>query len=521
MTSAGNAPRDGAPELGVASDLETHVNKLELALQYGNYDEAVQLIERNVLATFYGVPSDRLKTMLEQLMKQNVDRGGVVYGMLLMFPGMDVPERQQTGVSTLGPTPEVNLMIHSLAVVAKKRLRGITHRTTEELKRLDERVHIADQLFGAIDGWGLIVPVQSGITTMLSGDFARALKYFTQAQMQPLVRSLSFFTRDAYAKAALLHATFGDEREAQTALDHAADIPRTVSWVEYLIDSTVHLTEAMLGKNGTEAAVERIDAIPLHMIGELWPYYVIALERVYERAGRHREIADRLSVLEEAPLPRVDGESVAGSVFAVARARINLRRGDIEVARELLSEADPDYIGTQLVLMQLELSQGRVQQALKIATKFGVEPAYKGLRQIAVWRYAALASVHVRAGKHEEAGLALRGMLKLPGGVRSEDAASLPALVLDFAERNIEGWPAFKREKSWLLLDVTDQQTRLSARELQVVRLLAEDATQQEIAAQLFVSLNTLKTHIKAIYRKLGVNSRRAAVLRAEKEGWI
>ena len=55
----------------------------------------------------------------------------------------------------------------------------------------------------------------------------------------------------------------------------------------------------------------------------------------------------------------------------------------------------------------------------------------------------------------------------------------------------------------------------LSSRELEVLRLLQSDLDGPDIAAELSVSLNTLRTHTKNIYAKLGVTSRRAAVRRA------
>lgn len=55
----------------------------------------------------------------------------------------------------------------------------------------------------------------------------------------------------------------------------------------------------------------------------------------------------------------------------------------------------------------------------------------------------------------------------------------------------------------------------LSARELDVLRLLATEMSGPEIARELSVSLNTLRTHTKNIYSKLGVSTRRAAVRRA------
>jgi LuxR family maltose regulon positive regulatory protein len=56
----------------------------------------------------------------------------------------------------------------------------------------------------------------------------------------------------------------------------------------------------------------------------------------------------------------------------------------------------------------------------------------------------------------------------------------------------------------------------LSGRELDVLRLLATDLDGPDIARELMVSLNTMRTHTKNIFGKLGVNNRRAAVRRAQ-----
>jgi len=61
----------------------------------------------------------------------------------------------------------------------------------------------------------------------------------------------------------------------------------------------------------------------------------------------------------------------------------------------------------------------------------------------------------------------------------------------------------------------------LSERELDVLKLLGTELSGPEIADQLSVSLNTLRTHTKNIYSKLGVNSRRTAVRRAEELGLV
>jgi LuxR family maltose regulon positive regulatory protein len=61
----------------------------------------------------------------------------------------------------------------------------------------------------------------------------------------------------------------------------------------------------------------------------------------------------------------------------------------------------------------------------------------------------------------------------------------------------------------------------LTERELAVLRLLGGSLSQREIAGALYVSMNTVKTHIRGIYRKLDASTRTQAVSRARQLGLI
>jgi LuxR family maltose regulon positive regulatory protein len=69
--------------------------------------------------------------------------------------------------------------------------------------------------------------------------------------------------------------------------------------------------------------------------------------------------------------------------------------------------------------------------------------------------------------------------------------------------------------------DVAPLDDALSDRELAVLRYLPTLLSSTEIAGELFVSVNTVKSHLKGVYRKLGVGNRREAVERARDLGLI
>jgi ATP/maltotriose-dependent transcriptional regulator MalT len=83
--------------------------------------------------------------------------------------------------------------------------------------------------------------------------------------------------------------------------------------------------------------------------------------------------------------------------------------------------------------------------------------------------------------------------------------------VSAFAERLLEAMPGQSKQGKTNLAN----EELLSDREIEVLRLLATGESYKEVGQKLFLSLNTVQFHVKSIYRKLLVNKRGHAILKA------
>lgn len=138
-----------------------------------------------------------------------------------------------------------------------------------------------------------------------------------------------------------------------------------------------------------------------------------------------------------------------------------------------------------------------------------------------VWRLGVLASSHLALGSANEARGVLEHARTHLGGLRPAEAASFSPDLRAFAAQCFDDWPADSEAESGGLQLFEPHGGVLTERELEVLRDLSGDASREEIAKKRFISVNTLKAHLRSIYRKLDVGSRSAAVLEAEQRGLL
>jgi LuxR family maltose regulon positive regulatory protein len=263
----------------------------------------------------------------------------------------------------------------------------------------------------------------------------------------------------------------------------------------------------------------------------------VAMARMGEAEG---DLDGALDLLDEAE--RVYDSDFSPSVRPIAaqKARVRLAQGKLAEAqawaREAAVSADDDlsylreFEHTTLARVLLAESQrdradGSARVALELLDRL-LRAAEAGKRMRSVIEILLLQALAHQADADIPAALVpLERALTLAepeGYVRlfTDEGPAMLALLAAAAKRKIA--PNYlpqllasfgKREdRTFLNRGLIEP---LSERELDVLRLLGSDLDGPAIANELSVSLNTLRTHTKNIFAKLGVNSRRAAVSRA------
>src|SRR5690606_25010170 len=214
-----------------------------------------------------------------------------------------------------------------------------------------------------------------------------------------------------------------------------------------------------------------------------------------------------------------------GHRLRLTEAAVRTGQGDTRTARQVLAplcdDRAPDPAAARVALARTYLADGDPARAARELPD-GDDPALPPAVRVDTRLLEAV--VARRLGDPRWAAAALESAIRLavPEGLRRPFAGGGPA-VQELLAGHLSAHPA---ERPWLADLLPGPSAHqcpphpavtgpLTAREHAVLRYLPSVMSAAEIASELYLSVNTVKTHLRHIYRKLGTAGRRETVRRA------
>lgn len=212
----------------------------------------------------------------------------------------------------------------------------------------------------------------------------------------------------------------------------------------------------------------------------------------------------------------------AGSTYSELLAKVSLARLDPDdpssgtYLTDALDMAQPGFALLEAIIRAelglRALHAGRLEDAERLCGQAVELARTNGYGEAVGTALCALGEVSTAAGDLVGARAAYEEALAV--GQRSSHAG-----VSARARTGLEALAAASDVTNTAVVGARPPEEPLSDRELSVLRLLRGDLTQREIADELYIAPSTVKTHIKAIYRKLEVSKRAHAITRAAEFG--
>jgi LuxR family maltose regulon positive regulatory protein len=243
----------------------------------------------------------------------------------------------------------------------------------------------------------------------------------------------------------------------------------------------------------------------------------------------------------------------------LCRAKLDILRGDLDTAgnwvqaRGLADELDPaeldqkeDYYRYHvlkyelLVMARWLISMDRYQSALRLMDKLCKKMEEQGRIHLMIEALLLRSIAFQKLGDHTQAMRSFNRCLVLaaPGGyvrlfldegpairVLLQEAVK-SGIAVEYASKLLAAFEdeSTQREGDFLVSHPQKNTTPsllepLTEREIELLSLIAEGLSNQEIARRLFISLPTVKWHTSNIYGKLGVRNRTQAVIQARSLG--
>ena len=376
-----------------------------------------------------------------------------------------------------------------------------------------------------------IVPVvvanNRGTAALWAGDLELAEQHLTAA-VEVNLDGLVLPQLNAAGYHALLRCERGELDLAEASARRVIDAASSAGFGLALQSVGAYLTMArvVLDRGGTEEADEWLERIA--DVEALGPEPHVRLAAAVLLATRREAAGDREGALaglrSQGDLASWRPPPGLRERWVVTEAALLARAGDGGAARELLvrmGRATTDEGVLALARVQLLLGNLSAASDIRAGAARAVHPRGQVTMAVLDTLLAAAGGDEDRAIDRLEDALAAavpcslrRPLLAEAGPLRPllerriERGSAVPEFALDLLERMSDVSPAAAETRRALI-------DPLTGRERTVLRYLASTLSNAEIAAQLYVSVSTVKTHQRALYRKLGAAGRRDAVHRA------
>jgi LuxR family transcriptional regulator, maltose regulon positive regulatory protein len=329
------------------------------------------------------------------------------------------------------------------------------------------------------------------------GDLRRATRYASSLLTDRQADSGEIGVLFAHLATAWTHVERGEIEQATQRLDHAQS--RNNHNPDPVLAAAERLTQVRLAlaTDEPETALRLLESTSMMNceIVDGWFADQFLLARA-ESLLAVAEPQQAMAVLTPAP----ELAATEARLILVRAARL---AGDRRAAKQMLGQVPSDPVAMSIIsqtrrwLLQAELAieQGNYEQAQLLVDRALRTATREQLRATVGW-----------------AGSWLRAFVARDSGLSHRHAAFLASVPLA-ATSTIDQWQGEAGARDATLV------VPLTARETDVLRLLAQLCTNEEIAADLVLSMNTVKTHIRSLFQKLSVTRRADAVRRGRALG--
>ncbi|WP_068159906.1 helix-turn-helix transcriptional regulator [Rhodococcus phenolicus] len=356
--------------------------------------------------------------------------------------------------------------------------------------------------------------MQWALTQQLAGNLPEATTVFRRAYQSGVSYELNFVAGQSAGGSAVGWALAGDNTRVREWLDRAGRYDGTGSW-----------SGAAKVSGRVAAVLQHLDALdldaakePLELLGrpsvreELWAFvayvhsqYALVTHDAYSGlTWLHHAVAAHRDKHTPGAFSRV--------LLTAVEVDLQLALGNGNLARATVDEEPGDHPFLVVAAARIELLTGHPEFASKLLKRISwTDCGYPRAHLEALLLEAA---AQVDRDGHDDAVRAWTRACML--SVRLGNHRAFTTLPPRYIE-TLVAWsgtqvPGGRAES---VFTDTIARVELSPREAGVLALLARGSTLGEIAKELFVSPNTVKTQLRSIYRKLGVHTRYEAVGRA------